>query len=252
MQPSLWSNSHICIWLLEKPYLWLCRPLSAKWCFCILIQSKFAITFLPKSKHLLILWLWSPSAVILEPRKMKSVTVSTFCPSICHEVIGSDAMILVFWMLIFKPVFSLSSFTFIRSLFSSFSLSAFKVVSFAYLRLWIFLPAILIPVCASSSTAFLMMYFALQLNEQGDHIQTWHTPYPILNQSIVSCPVITVVSWPAYMFLRRQLRWYGISLSSRMFHSLLWSTQSKALVWSLKQKCVYVCVYIYIYIYFFF
>ena len=58
--------------------------------------SRFVIAFLPRSKHLLISWLWSPSAVILEPKKMKSATVSTFSPSICYEVIGPDAMIFIF------------------------------------------------------------------------------------------------------------------------------------------------------------
>ena len=74
--------------------------------------SRFVITFLPRSKHLLISWLQSPSAVILEPKKMKSLTVSIVSPSVCHEVMGLDAMILAFWMLSFKPTFSLSSFTF--------------------------------------------------------------------------------------------------------------------------------------------
>ena len=58
--------------------------------------SRFVITFLPRSKHLLISWLQSPSAVILEPRKIKSATVSTVSPPICHEVMGPDAVILVF------------------------------------------------------------------------------------------------------------------------------------------------------------
>ena len=86
---------------------------------------------------------------------------------------GPDVMILVFWMLSFKPAFALSSFTFIKRLFSSSSLSAIRVVSSVYLRLLIFLPAILIPACASSSLAFHMMYFAYKLNEQGDNIQPW-------------------------------------------------------------------------------
>ena len=60
------------------------------------ILSRFVIAFLPRSKHLLISWLQSPSAVILEPRKIMSVTVSIASPSICHEVIGPDAVILVF------------------------------------------------------------------------------------------------------------------------------------------------------------
>ena len=100
--------------------------------------SRLVITFLPRSKCLLISWLQSPSAVILEHRNIKSATVSTVSPSICHEVMGPDAMVLVFWMLSFKPTFSLSSFTFIKRLFSSFSLSAIWVVSSAYLRLLIF------------------------------------------------------------------------------------------------------------------
>ena len=58
--------------------------------------SRLVITFLPRSKRLLISWLQSPSAVILEPPKIKSYTVSTVSPSICHEVMGPDAMILVF------------------------------------------------------------------------------------------------------------------------------------------------------------
>ena len=68
--------------------------------------SRLVITFLPRSKCLLISWQQSPPAVIFEPRKIKSVTVSTVSPSICHEMMGPDAMILVFWMLSFKPTFS--------------------------------------------------------------------------------------------------------------------------------------------------
>ena len=78
--------------------------------------SRLVITCLPRSKRLLISWLQSPSAVILEPKKIKSENVSIVSLSICHEVIGLDAMMLVFWMLSFKPTFSLSSFTFIKRL----------------------------------------------------------------------------------------------------------------------------------------
>ena len=81
--------------------------------------SRFAITFLPKSNHLLISWLQSPSAMILEPKKRKSVMISTFSPSICHAVMGLDAMILVFLIFNLKPPFLLSSFTLIKRLFSS-------------------------------------------------------------------------------------------------------------------------------------
>ena len=80
-------------------------------------------------------------------------------------------------------------------------------MSSAYLRLLIFLLAILIPACASSSPAFLMMYCAYKLNKQGDNIQPWHTSFPIWNQSVVPCPVLTVASWPAYRFLSKKVRW---------------------------------------------
>ena len=81
--------------------------------------------------------------------------------------------------------------SFIKRLFSSSSLSAIRVVSSAYLRLLIFLPAILIPACASSSPEFLMMYSAYKLNKQGDNIQPWRPPLPIWNQSVV--PHIQIV-----------------------------------------------------------
>ena len=158
-QLSLSSNFHIHTWLLEKPYLWLDRPFFGKIMSLLLnMLSRLVITFLQRSKCLLMSWLWSSSAVILEPKKIKSLTFSTVSPSICHEVMGPDAMILDFWMLSFKPTSSLSSFTFIKRFFSSSLLSPIRVVSSAYLRLLIFLPAILIPACASSSPGFLMMY----------------------------------------------------------------------------------------------
>ena len=167
--------------------------------------SRLVITFIPKNKYLFISrlshqlqWLWSP--------KIKAVTISIVFPSICLEVMGPDAIILVFWMLSFKPTFSLCSFTFIKRLFSSSPLSAIRVVSSAYLRLLIFLPAILIPACASSSPVFLMMYSAYKLNKQDDNTQPWCTPFPIWNQSVVPCPFLTVAFWPAYRFLRRQIR----------------------------------------------
>ena len=93
--------------------------------------SRSVMAFLPRSKCLLISWLQSPFTVILEPKKIKSVTASTFLPSICHAVMGLHAMIFVFWMLSFKPDFSLSFFTLIKRLFSSSSLSAIRVASSA-------------------------------------------------------------------------------------------------------------------------
>ena len=81
-------------------------------------QSRFVIAFLPRSNVLFILWLQSLSAVILEPKKIKSLIASTISPSIWHEVMGPDAMILVFQILSFKPVFSFSSFTLTKRFFS--------------------------------------------------------------------------------------------------------------------------------------
>ena len=124
----------------------------------------------------------------------------------------ADALILVFWMLSFKPTFSLSSFIFIKRLFSSSLLSAIRVVSSLYLRFLIFLPAVLIPACASSSPVFHMMYSAYVI-KQGDNIQPWCTPFLIWNHSVAPCPVLTVASWSAYRFHRRQVRWSGIPIS---------------------------------------
>ena len=130
-QPSLWSQ-------LSHPYMINGKTIPlTRWTFvgkvmfqlfntlCIEIH-RFVIDFLPMSKCLLISWLQSPFSVILEPKKIKFVTVSTVSPSMYHEVMGLDAMILVFWMLNFK----LSIFTFTKRPFSSSSLSAIKVVSF--------------------------------------------------------------------------------------------------------------------------
>ena len=80
----------------------------------------------------------------------------------------------------------------------------------------------------TSDLTFTFFHSAYKLNKQGDSIQPWCTPCPIWNQSVVPCPVLTVASWPAYRFLRRQVRWSDIPISLRIFHSLLWSTQSQS------------------------
>ena len=139
---------------------------------------------------------------------------------------GPDAMIFVFWMLSFKPTFSLSSFTFIKRLLISSSLSAIRVVSSAYLRLLIIPPAILIPAYESSSPAFCTIYSAYKLNKQGDNIQSWRTSFLILNQSVVPWLVLAVASCSAYRFLMRHVRSSDIPITWGIFHSLLWSTQS--------------------------
>ena len=195
--------------------------------------SILVIAFLPRSKCPLISccshhlqWFWSPKT---------KVCPCFHCFPICfpiYEVMGLDAMFLAFWMLSFKTTFSLSSFTFIKSVFSSSSLSAIRVVSFTYLRLLIFLLAILIPACASSSPVFLMMHSAYKLNKQEDNIQPWRTPFLIWNQSVVPCPVLTIASWSAYRFLRRQVRW-SVFPSLEEFSTVCCDPHSQKLtVWS--------------------
>ena len=148
----LWHSSFFIVQF-SQPYMTTGKTIAlTRWTLvgkvmslCFNMLCRLVITFLPRSKRLLISWLQSPSAVIWEPPKIKPLTVSIVFPFICHEVMGLGAMILVFWMLSFKLTFSLSSFTFTKRLFSSSTLSAIRVVSSAYLRLLIFLPAILIP-----------------------------------------------------------------------------------------------------------
>ena len=125
---------------LSHPYLITGKTTAlTRWTFVGKVMSllfnmlrRLVITFLPRSERLLISWLQSPSVMILEPPKIKSDTVSTVSPSISHEVMGPDALILVFWMLSFKPTFSLSSFTLIKRLFSSSSSSAIG----CHLHIW--------------------------------------------------------------------------------------------------------------------
>ena len=139
--------------------------------------------------------------------------VSTF---ICHEEMGPDAMILVFWISSFKPTFSL---------FFHFHQEALQFFfSFCHKG-----GVICISEVIDISPGNLDSYSAYKLNKQGDNIQPWHTPSWICNQSVVPCPVLTVASWHAYRFLRRTVRWSGIPIPFRIFHGLLRSTQSKAL-----------------------
>jgi len=99
----LWHSAFFIVQL-SHPYVTTRKTIAlTRWTFVgkvmslfFNILSRFVITFLPRSKRLLISWLQSPSAVILEPKKIKSVTVSTVSPSICYEVMGPDAMIFVF------------------------------------------------------------------------------------------------------------------------------------------------------------
>ena len=112
---SVLQRSAFFIVKLSHPYMTMGKTIAlTRWTFVGKVLSllfnmlfRLVITFLPRSNHLLISWLQTPSAVILEPSKVKSVTVSIVSPSICHEVMGPNAMILVFWMLSFKPTLTL-------------------------------------------------------------------------------------------------------------------------------------------------
>ena len=148
--------------------------------------SRFVIAFLPRSKCLLILWLQSPSAVILEPPKIKSLTISIVSSSICLEVMGLDAMIWVFWMLSFKPNFPLCSLVLLHFLLQGGVICISEVIDLS-------------PGNLDSSLCFFQPsvshdVLCNKLNKQGDNIQSWHTPFPIWNQSVVPCPVLTVAS----------------------------------------------------------
>ena len=112
---SILQHSTFIIVQLSHPYMTTRKTIVlTRWTFVGKVMSQFfkmlsrlVISFLPRSKHLWISQLQSPSSLILKPQKIKSVTVSTVSPSICREVMGLDAMILVFWMLSFKSTFSL-------------------------------------------------------------------------------------------------------------------------------------------------
>ena len=170
---SIPQHSAFLIVQLSHPYMTTGQTIAlTRWTFVGKVMSllfnmlfRLVITFLPSTQCLLISWLQSHSAVILEPKNIKSDTVSTVSPSIFHEVMGLDAVIFSFLNVEFKPTFPLSSSTFIKRHFSSSSLSAIRMVSTVYLRLLIFIPAILIPACASSISPYLMMYSAYKLNK---------------------------------------------------------------------------------------
>ena len=123
-----------------KSWTWLSNWTELKWGLSqLFFQGTSMFYFHGRGHHLQ--WFGSP-------RKLNLSLLPFFFPFFCHEIMGPDAMILVFWMLSFKPAFSLSIFTFIKRLFSSSLLSAISVLSSAYVRLLIFLPAILIAACA--------------------------------------------------------------------------------------------------------
>ena len=188
------------------------------------MPSRFVIAFLPRIKHLLIWRLQSLSGGILELKKIKSVTASNvflFYLPRSDGTRGQDLSFFECWVLsqLFHSPISPSS-----SSSSSSLPSAIRVESSAYRRL-LFHLAILITTCDSSSLAFPMMYSAYKLNKQGDNIP-WCTLFPISNQVLVPCPVLTVASWPAHRFCRRQVRWSGIPISWRIIQFVVIHTKA--------------------------
>ena len=194
--------------------------------FLFKMLSRFVIAFLPRNKGLLISQLQSWSAVILEPKKKTSITVSIVSSPICHEVMGLEChdfrfLNVEFWASFLTLLFNLHQ-------------DSLGHLHFCHKGAVICIPEVInnSPGNLDSSLclfslALCMMYPAYKLNKQGDNIQPWLTRFPIWNQSIVPCLVPTVASWLAYSFLRRQIRWCDVTISLSTFHSLLWSTESK-------------------------
>ena len=183
--------------------------------------SGLIIDFLPRSKRLLNFMAAVSSHAYFGTQENKVCHCFHIFPIYLPWSGGTRSSFFDCWVL--SQLFHFS-FTLIKRLFISFLLSAIRVVSFAYLRLWIFFLAILIPAYASSSLAFHMMYSAYNLNKQGDNIQPWCTPFWIWHQSIVQRLVLTVAS-PSHRLLRRQVRCSGTPISFRMFQFVVIHTK---------------------------
>ena len=199
--------------------------------------SRFAIAFLPRSKHfcffvcfffclfVLISWLQSPSALILEPKKIRSVTVS-----IVSHIFAMKWWDQMPWSSFFECWVLSQVFHSPLSLSSRGSLVPFHFLPLGLCHLhiwgyWYFAWQYWFQLVLHPAQRF-TVYSVYKLSKQGDSIQRWCTTFSVWNQSIVACLILTVPSWPAYRFLRRQVRWSGIPISLRIFHT---STQSKAL-----------------------
>ena len=191
--------------------------------------SRYLIGFLPRSNPLLISWLQSPSAVILEPGKIKFVIVSTF-PHIYAMKWWDWMPWSFFFEYCFKPAFSLP-----LSLSSRGSLVplCFLPLEWYHLHMWAcwyFSWQSWFRLVLHPAQHFIWCTLHISYTSMVTWLQPWCSPFPILKQSIiVPCPVLTSASWPADRFHRRQIRWSCISISIRIFHSLLWYVQLKAL-----------------------
>ena len=183
--------------------------------------SMFVMAFLPRSKCLLISWLWLLSTVFLEPKLQNKICHHFhFFPNYLPYMLRPDAMILVLsFKLSFKPLFSLSCFTFIKRLFSSSSFSAIRVVSSAYMRLLIFLPAIWFQLVIHPA-----WHFSWCTLHRSEISRVTIYSLNALNSQIWTRPLFHVLFYffgPAYRFLRRHVRWSDISIFFRIFQFVL-------------------------------
>ena len=185
--------------------------------------TSFVIAFLPRSKcFVLFVCLFFNFMVVVTIHndfgapKNKTCNCFHFFPFCLLWHDGTRCYDLRFLNVEFQASFLALLFAHIKRLCSSSSLSTIRVVSFACLKFLLFLLTILTPVFDSSSPGFCMMNSAYKLNKQGDNIQPWCTPFLILSQSVVSCPILTFAAWPTYRFLRRQVRWSGFLISLKL------------------------------------
>src|SRR6218665_1488086 len=159
-----------------------------------------------------------PSFSTSDPRNVKLVSTSISSPSISKLSQLAVVIIFVFFMLKYRPGFSLSLFSLLISFARSAFFPAINVVSSAYLKLFSVLPAIFTPSFASSISAFLILS-AYRLNKNGDKMQPCRTPFLILNLSVSPNSVLITGDWSSYNPLSSCIRCFGIPISSKVFHN---------------------------------
>ena len=196
---------------------------------------RLVLAFFPRSKRVLISWLQSPSAVILKPKKRKSVSISTFPHLFAMKCCDQMPWSSFFERWVLSQLFYSPLSPSIRGSLVPLCFLPLKWYHLPISGCWYFSQQSWLQFVSHSAQHF-TWYSAYKLNKQGDNTLM----YSFSKFEQVSCFMSSSVgSCPAYRFLRRQVRWSGIPISLRIFHSLLWSTQSKALVKSMKQKYMF-------------
>ena len=220
IQPSSWSNSLIHTWWLEKPsfdYMDLCwqSDISA-FEYTILVCHSFSSKEQVSFNFMSEVTIYSDFGAQENKIRYCLHFFPFYLPwsdgTRCHDLFEC-------WVLrqLFHPCLSPSSKSSLVPLhFLPWEWCRLHIWGYWYFswQSWfqlVFLPA----------QRFFMMYSVYKLNTQGDNIQPWHTPFPVWNQSVVPCPVLTVASWPAYRFLKRQVRWSGIPICLRIFQFIV-------------------------------